>query len=91
MSQIKAGPRESGDGESIEGTAGSTPPTTMTTLTYRGVAYTPAEVSTAASKAMAPMAHGMVYRGCRTRAVIKTTVAATKTRTWLAHSYRLAF
>ena len=58
----------------------------MTTLTYRGVAYTPAE-----DKAATPKADGLIYRGCTTRAVIEPTVAPTMTRSWLGYSYQLAF
>ena len=49
----------------------------MTTLTYRGIAYTPAQ-----GKAAAPKVYGLIYRGCTARAVTEHTVAPTMTRTW---------
>ena len=58
----------------------------MTTLTFRGIAYTPAE-----DKAAAPKADGLIYRGCTTRAVTEPIVAPTTTRTWFGYSYQLAF
>ena len=58
----------------------------MTTLTYRGVTYTPAE-----RKAVVGKVDGLIYRGCSTRAVIKASAAPTRTRNWFGHSYQLAF
>ena len=57
----------------------------MTTLTYRGIAYTPAQ-----GKAVATKADALIYRGCTTRAVTEPTVAPTMTRTWFGYSYQLA-
>ena len=58
MTAVNACPKAQRDGEFIEGTIPSTPPNPMTTLTYRGVAYTPAE-----DKAATPKADGLIYRG----------------------------
>ena len=89
MTAVNAFPREPSDVVFIEGTTPSTPHSPlqlMTTLTYRGIAYTPAEGKAAAAKA-----DGLIYRGCTTRAVIEPTVAPTLTRTWFGHNYQLAF
>ena len=84
MSGINAWLGDPGEGDLTEGTTPSTPLKPMTTLTYRGVAYTPAE-----GIAPPPRPEALIYRGCTVRAPSEPPPAPTMERVWLGYRYQL--
>ena len=82
MSGINAWLRDPGEGDVIEGTTPSPPLRPMTTLTYRGVTYTPA-----AGIAPPPRPEALIYRGCTVRAPIEPPAALSVERVWLGQRY----